>query len=86
MCLFLAARGIKPVYVTVNRLLQQQAELKLKEFAITTVPVVLMDDLRKHFGQKKVFIFDEYYHAIINAKVKFMDRQLPPIFDLGFKE
>lgn len=59
----------------------------MQEYGIIDVTVAIMSDIRKFFGMQVVFVFDEYYHAIVNEKIKFDEnKRLPPVFELGFAE
>jgi len=55
--------------------------------SVVGIDVIQYDDLISHFGLHKIFIFDEYYSAIVNTKLRYDNkRKLNGIFELGLTE
>lgn len=46
--------------------------------------MILEIDIAEHQGPNSVFLFDEYYHALVRTKLRYNNKkQLNPIFGLG---
>lgn len=77
-----------PVYFVINEVLKLQLKKKLILLDGIQLDVIVEDELVLHLNEGKTFIIDEYYHAVINQKMRlnFWEQGIPELFPMRRSE